>query len=205
MRTRGPAKSRTSEDPESCPPLFALAPERPELMEALTNPNARNGHTTLKDGELVSQMAALFAEGRGCKAVSRLCGVGVQTARAVRNHLSTSGKLLPWKERVSKRMGEVIEDGVDVLHDGILSGEISAKEISVPLGILVDKKQILDGGPTSIVLHQEEPVSAERLAGRLDELIRQLPAADRPLEVATVSQSVAAEPSTVEPQEVIQP
>jgi hypothetical protein len=204
MSQRGKPRSRQSPDPETEPPLFAL-PERMELVEMASAPVGHTGRWTLKDQELVNEVAGQLAQGRAIRAISRSIGIGRETVKALRRHLETTGKLGPWKERMVRKYEDIAVDCADEFHERVLDGECTPTELSVGGAVAIDKRQVLVGGPTSIVLHQERAVTPEELAGRLDEIIRQLPSAAQPIEVSTESKSVADGSPMPEPQEVATP
>lgn len=152
-------------------PLFDI-PERPELLAMVKAGPAHNGNYTKRDAELVRQAAELFAVGRGCKTVSRKCGIGVHTARALRNWLTESGQLAPHKARVSGKLGEVIEDGWDIYHDAMLSGEVHPSQLPVALGIATDKKGQIDAGIVPGTSRAESELAIDRVRAAFEALRR---------------------------------
>ena len=128
-------------------------------------PAKHTGRYTLMDHERAAQIAELFALGRGCKAVARIAGIGVHTARACRNALEAAGKLAPLKKRLSAKAAEILQDGLDVYHEAILNGEIRGDQIPVGMGIIADKKVGWDGEAQTVVEHRSvrAEVSLEEL------------------------------------------
>lgn len=153
-------------------------PDRPELVQAVSHP-INYGRLAMRDQELVDQAASLFALGRGVRAVSRLLGIGSETARGIRRKLDESGRLKPFKTRMAGKIGEVMADSIDELHQSIIDGTFPKQSLPVAFGILADKKAALEGEPGLIVEHrQAADLSPRAISAGLASLIGEGPVVD---------------------------
>ena len=94
----------------------------------------------------------------------------VQTIKAtIKDHIPD------WKQRTSNKLGEIISDMADSLHQDLLSGKLSPDKKSISIGILTDKKRDLDGEKT--VIEHRRVDSEEDFRRRMDDYLASLPSA----------------------------
>jgi hypothetical protein len=96
----------------------------------------------------------------GKKRIARTVGISKWSVDAILDEAEKRGILAPWKERVSQKLGAVIEDGLDEIHDRINAGSVPDNVLPVVVGVAFDKKKDLDGGglpppPAAPVLNVE--------------------------------------------------
>lgn len=113
------------------------------------------GMTTQRRDELVQTMLERIAAGASQREVARLFKVSRNTVAAIVAQAEAAGKLEPYKQRVSKKLGRAIESGVEQFVEALESGEISPGQLPVSIGILSDKKAQIDGEATVTVEHRK--------------------------------------------------
>jgi hypothetical protein len=89
-----------------------------------------------------------LASGVGQLKVAKAFSVSVHTVRGI---VKRHPELIAIEEKkLSEDIGFAVKLGVERYIEAIINGEIPAAQLPVGLGILFDKKQLLDGKPTSI-------------------------------------------------------
>jgi hypothetical protein len=140
-----------------------------ELVDGAGGDRARyTGRTVEKDRELVDALMRGLIGGLGVKALSRLHRVSPQTVRGIRDRAEKAGRLGPYKERMLLKLSQASEDCVDVLLEGLADGTVKAGAVSIPLGIIMDKRAMLDGAPSLIIEHRHE-LSIDLLKRQIEE------------------------------------
>lgn len=128
----------------------------------------------------VKAICGALAEGHGILRVAKAFGVSPHTVMGIRDR---HPELIAMeKQQLSRTYGKILAVGAERLLEGMVTGQLSAAQISVPLGIVADKKALLDGEPTVIVAEQRKVPTMEDL----DRMIAALPRA----KVASDSESV---------------
>lgn len=115
------------------------------------------GTSTERRDQLVQAMLERLVAGASQREIARVYGVSRNTVAAIVQRAEANGQLEPYKQRVSKRLGKLIEAGVERFAEAIEQDEVSPSQLPVSLGILMDKKVVLDGEPTSVVEHRKGP------------------------------------------------
>jgi len=87
-----------------------------------------------------------------------------RSVKAVTRVFEERGKLAPLKERLSAKMADLIELGLDVLRDKLERDQVPANVLPIVIGVLSDKKALLDGDPTARldieITHDVTPAAA---------------------------------------------
>ena len=92
----------------------------------------------------------------------------VQTIRE-----SIKDRIPDWKQRTSAKLGEIITELAESLHQDLLEGRLNPDKKSVSIGILSDKKRDLDGEKT--VIEHRKVDSEEDFRRRMDDYLSSLP------------------------------
>jgi len=138
------------------PALFDLASCEQHLVELAGRDQERfTGTTTEKDGELVQAVLAAVVQGVPRETIARLARISPSTIAALVERAEKSGQIGGWKERMSRILSRATETAAAALVDDIEKGKLPAAQKPVAIGILVDKKLLLDGEATSRVEHVE--------------------------------------------------
>ena len=90
--------------------------------------------------------------------------VSRNTVAGLIRRAEASGKVEPYKARVSARLGRAVEAGVECWTEAVEAGKISPSQIPVAVGIFADKKAMLDGEATSRVEVVQRVEAADVLA-----------------------------------------
>lgn len=80
-----------------------------------------------------------------------------------------------WKQRTSTKLGEIITEMAESLHQDLREGRLSPDKKSISIGILSDKKRDLDGERT--VIEHRRVDSEEDFRRRMDDYLASLPSA----------------------------
>jgi hypothetical protein len=80
--------------------------------------------------------------------VADMFRVSRNTVAALMCEWERTGKLEPLKARLSRRFGTILEVTTDVILHKLRSDEVPANVLPIILGVVSDKKALLDGDPT---------------------------------------------------------
>lgn len=80
-----------------------------------------------------------------------------------------------WKQRTSTKLGEIITEMAESLHQDLREGRLSPDKKSISIGILSDKKRDLDGEKT--VIEHRRVDSEQDFRRRMDDYLASLPSA----------------------------
>jgi hypothetical protein len=141
------------------PGLFSLEqlPPAPQLIAA-AKAYAHTGTTASKDEERAEMVLSYYLVTGSLRATARHFQTSPNTIKAVLDIFATSGKLDALKQRISTKLGTVIELATDLLTEKLmLDGSVPANVLPIVIGVAVDKKALMDGEATSRV---EEKISA---------------------------------------------
>lgn len=105
-----------------------------------------------------------LAEGLGVRQLCRAFRVSPHTVQTIRER--ESSRIATEKQEFSLRLGRVARLALERIEEEIEGGDMSGKDLSVCLGIVLDKKALLDGEPTARVEHAS-PRRAEDLRALL--------------------------------------
>ena len=122
-----------------------------------------------RNREKVKQICAALAEGIGILRIAKAFAVSPHTVIGIRDR---HPDLIAMEEKqLARRYGNILKLSAERYEEALLNGSIPAAQLPVGMGIIFDKKQILEGKPTSIA-GKAEVLSADRI----NELIASLPA-----------------------------
>lgn len=135
---------------ERQPALFApeQLPELPALVTA-AKAYAHNGRTTCRDEEHAQALLEHYLATGSLRATARRFHVSPHTITAVLVVFEANGKLAALKERVSSKLGVVIELATDCLIENLAAGTVQSNVLPIVLGVAVEKKALIDGEATS--------------------------------------------------------
>ena len=142
MRAQAVKPSETEQ-----PALFApdQLPDLPTLVAAAKD-YAHTGKIVCKDGERAQAILTHYLQTGSLRATAKHLGCSPNTVLSVLNQFEASGKLDALKQRLSHKLGLVLELGADDLVERLQSGKF--KPTPIDLAVLVDKKLLLDGEAT---------------------------------------------------------
>jgi len=129
------------------PALFSpeQLPDLPTLVAAAKD-YAHSGKIVCKDGERAEAILKHYLQTGSLRATAKHLGCSPNTVLSVLNQFEASGKLDALKQRLSHKLGLVLELGADDLIKRLQSGKF--KPTPIDLAVLVDKKLLLDGEAT---------------------------------------------------------
>jgi hypothetical protein len=139
-----------------------------------------------KNRQKVQAICSAIAEGHGMLRIAKAFGCSVHTVIGIRER--NPELIAIEKKQLSRTCGKILAVCAERYLEGVISGAVPAAQIPVGMGIVFDKKALLDGEPTAIVARQEKQISVEDF----NQYIAALPVA-KPGEVARVSDSESGE------------
>lgn len=145
------AKAKDATPAESSQPaLFTpeQLPPAPALIAAATS-YAHTGTTATKDEERAEQVLTYYLTTGSLRATARHFHVSPNTVKAVLEIFAKAGKLDALKQRLSAKLGTVIELATDLLTEKLLDGSVQANVLPIVIGVGVEKKALIDGEATS--------------------------------------------------------
>jgi hypothetical protein len=110
----------------------------------------------------------LLGQGTGIREIKRLTGLHHRTIEAVM--IREGSTIDTHRKELGARALKVAALGVERLEEIIADGSIKPGELSMAVGILIDKGQVLTGGVTARVEKVEQSQVAAGLAQMLDDL-----------------------------------
>jgi hypothetical protein len=120
----------------------------------------------------------LLGQGTGIREIKRLTGLHHRTIEAVMVREGTT--IDTHRKELGARALRVAAMGVERLEEIIADGAIKPGELSMAVGILIDKGQVLTGGVTARV----EKIEQSQVAAGLERMLDELPVIDAEWEVA---------------------
>jgi hypothetical protein len=170
----------TSEDHNIPPSLFS---EEEMALEKVGSPVFTGAST---GDRLISQRPDLYritvqllGQGTGIREIKRLTGLHHRTIEAVMIREGTT--IDTHRKELGARALKVAAMGVERLEEIIADGNIKPGELSMAVGILIDKGQVLTGGVTARV----EKIEQSQVAAGLERMLDELPVIDAEWEDTT--------------------
>ena len=124
--------------------------------------------------KLAGVVARLLEERVGLLRIADLCGVSVHTVIALRDRIAIPEQQATTASRAAAAGALAIDGIIDDLADPASRASISAKDKAIIAGVMVDKAQLLSGGPT----HRIEIVQPEPAADDFARFMRAIPVAE---------------------------
>jgi len=120
----------------------------------------------------------LLGQGTGIREIKRLTGLHHRTIEAVM--IREGATIDTHRKELGARALKVAALGVERLEEIIADGAIKPGELSMAVGILIDKGQVLTGGVTARV----EKIEQSQVAAGLERMLDELPVIEGDWEVA---------------------
>lgn len=150
--------------------------------------------TTLERRQvLFDEICMRLVEGVSQRTIARKYGVGRNTLAAMATRLEAAGKLEPYKKRVSRKLGLLVELGTDLMLERVERGDVPTNVLPVMVGIAFDKRALLENEPTAILGTQGKEEFTQAAYDRWLDALPQAKGTD--VTVATDSQSTGKEPN----------
>ncbi|MDD2766005.1 MAG: hypothetical protein PHE83_18740 [Opitutaceae bacterium] len=181
--------------PATSQPELFRAEELPAGHELLTiEQDERAGRSTgerlARNRERYMAIVRCLAEGIGIRATARAFKVSPHTIFAIRDREAAA--IATEKQELSRLMGRFVRMGVERLNEEL--DDIPIGQLSVSLGIVSDKKALLDGDPTVRVEERiEVALSPADLRGMLERIKRADPAG-QVIDVAPAAEALPPAP-----------
>lgn len=171
------------------PGLFSpeQLPALPVLIAA-AKAYGHTGTTTSKDQELCEQMLTYYLTTGSLRKTAQRFHVSPNTIKPILEIFAEAGKLDALKQRLSTKLGIVIELATDALTEKLMDGSVQANVLPIVIGVGVEKKALIDGEATSRTESTPAPPA------QLDDLARYL-------QSKGISAPAIDVPSTVKPGE----
>ena len=148
-------------------------PRRDDLVELVKKGYRHHTGARLlnRDHALCEEIVRELLTGTSARQIARRLNVSRQSINGIRDEMEKRGLVEPLKKRISGLLGTIIEAGLENLQDALLAGQISAAQLPVAMGILIDKKALVDGDPT-VRIAQERPsdLTVESVRAHFDKL-----------------------------------
>nr|WP_294577649.1 helix-turn-helix domain-containing protein [uncultured Rhodopila sp.] len=165
MGTSHRVKLQESQD-VSTPLLFdeAALPIRDDWVRAIHDGQHKHtGARLLDDERKVLRLVELLMSGWSIKRIATEMQVSRHTVRAAREALVARGEVAHYKERVVRKMEEIIEVGLTQYAQALEDGKVPPAQIPVGVGIISDKRALAMGEPTTISAGMTVQVKPEDL------------------------------------------
>ena len=166
----------TSKESNPAPSLFS---EEEMALEKVGSPvftGASTGERLLNQRPDVYRITVqLLGQGTGIREIKRLTGLHHRTIEAVM--IREGSTIDTHRKELGARALKVAAMGVERLEEIIADGAIKPGELSMAVGILIDKGQVLTGGVTARV----EKVEQSQVAAGLERMLDDLPVIDAEL------------------------
>jgi hypothetical protein len=180
---------------ESNPPA-SLFSEEEMALEKVGSPVFTGAST---GDRLISQRPDLYritvqllGQGTGIREIKRLTGLHHRTIEAVM--IREGNTIDTHRKELGARALKVAAMGVERLEEIIADGNIKPGELSMAVGILIDKGQVLTGGVTARV----EKIEQSQVAAGLERMLDELPVIDAEWEDAPEINLVSGNLSPIE-------
>lgn len=116
----------------------------------------------------VAAICNALAGGIGIIRIARAFGVSEHTVMAIRDR---HPELIAMEEKeLSRTYGKILKLSAERYLEALVSGSIQPAQLPIGMGIIFDKKALLDGKPTQIVHHQEKDLTVEDLNRLFDSM-----------------------------------
>lgn len=132
------------------------------------------GERIARDRKLYQAIVRCLAEGVGIRATARAFGVATETVAGIRDR--EPALFAREKKELSQRMGHFVRMGVERLIEEV--DQIPIGQLSVSVGVISDKKALLDGDPTVRV---EERIEVALSPGDLRAMLENMKRAQPPV------------------------
>ena len=167
----------------------SLFPDQELTIEKVGQPaftGVSTGERLLRDRpDLYRITVQLLGQGTGIREIKRLTGLHHRTIEAVQ--LREGATIDTHRKELGARALKVAALGVELLEEKISAGDIKAGELSMAVGILIDKGQVLTGGVTARV----EKIEQAQVAAGLERMLDDLPVIDAEvLEINSVAENL---------------
>jgi hypothetical protein len=166
-------------DPKDSSSPALLFSEEEMALEKVGSPvftGASTGERLLSQRpDLYRITVQLLGQGTGIREIKRLTGLHHRTIEAVM--IREGSTIDTHRKELGARALKVAAMGVERLEEIIADGAIKPGELSMAVGILIDKGQVLTGGVTARV----EKVEQSQVAAGLERMLDDLPVIDAEL------------------------
>jgi hypothetical protein len=186
------AKAKPIKPAEAAQPAL-FAPEQLPAQEVLLEAAKRYAHTgktACRDEELAEQVLKFYLTTGSLRLTARQFHVSPNTVSAMLTVFSANGKLDALKQRLSTKLGTMVELGTDLMIEKLQDGSVQANVLPIVIGVGVEKKALIDGEATS------RTESAPAAPAQLEDLARYL----RSQGITTPAIDVASTVHPAEPQ-----
>jgi len=146
--------------PDSAPFLFSEADLAdiesglPALVDGKPDQERFSGAIIEKQQELVSAVLADLVQGHSQRLIASKYSISRHTISGILSRAEASGKIAPYKQRLSAKLARAIEGGIEKYTEDLEAGKIQGAQIPVGIGILSDKKALIDGEATEVIEHR---------------------------------------------------
>lgn len=146
--------------------------EQPALVEA-GRKYLHTGKTASRNEELCEAIVTAYASGLvSIRSLAKRLHVGRETIKVIVGMAERAGKLGPLKERIAGKMGRGIELGMELLLERLESGDVPSNVLPIVVGVLVDKKALLDGEATVRVETVAKGITADQVRAEWEAMRR---------------------------------
>ena len=143
-------------------PSLAPPPEQGDLFPELELPLVEaakrkafvhTGAFVSRDEQLCRDICTDLIAGISRRAIALRFAVSRNTVNAIREIMESRGELEPLKREVAKRLDRCVIFGLENLEHTLATNGLPASQLSVAVGILLDKKAAIEGQPTARIEH----------------------------------------------------
>lgn len=132
-------------------PVFFSGQELLEDQEELRRRGVFSGKIIDRNISKRDAIVRALAEGIGVNRIAKAFSVSVHTVMALRDR--HPDLIAAEKQALSRQFGRLLKLSADRYEEALINDEVSPSQLPVAMGILSDKKALLDGDPTLRVDH----------------------------------------------------
>lgn len=96
--------------------------------------------------ELAEGICTALLMGLSTRLIAKRFGMSTRSVINIRQAMTNRGELAPLRQRIAQAVDQVIELGLERWQEGIVTGEIHAGQIPIPILAAMDKKAAMDSG-----------------------------------------------------------
>lgn len=190
-------------------------PERPEIVakicagsfigvgaeKQISGPKPNGGVTgkkwiakLLSDDELCYAICSALVAGVSVKLVAKRFQINVRSVRKIKEAMRDRGELAPVRLRIQALLDQFVEEGLEAMNEGVISGAIHPGQLPIPVLAAIDKRAQLEVNVVPGTGRTARQITADDLAAELQLMDQMKPA----IEVDTDTESVVSDHKSLE-------
>jgi transposase-like protein len=138
------------------PDLINIEPGEELLFPEAKARRVFTGEVVARNQEKYRAIVEAIAGGHSCRDIAHRFGVSKNVVTAIRG--AEPDLVGTEKKRLSRKLGTAVELGVEAWIESLQAGTLKPESIPVGVGILFDKRALIEGEPTARVEHVDTKI-----------------------------------------------